>query len=127
MYPEDLKYTKSHEWVKVEGNRVKMGITNYAQEQLNDIVYVELPEVGEEFSKGDAIAVVESVKSASDVYTPVSGKVVAVNEDVADSPELLNEDPYENWLVELEIENADELNELLNVDEYKELLEKEEH
>jgi glycine cleavage system H protein len=127
MYPEDLKYTKSHEWVKVEGNRVKMGITNYAQEQLNDIVYVELPEVGEEFSKGDAIAVVESVKSASDVYTPVSGKVVAVNEDVADSPELLNEDPYENWLVELEIENEAELSDLLSAEEYKELLEKEEH
>ncbi|NPA75361.1 MAG: glycine cleavage system protein GcvH [Euryarchaeota archaeon] len=126
MYPEDLKYTKTHEWVKVEGNRAKVGITHYAQEQLNDIVYVELPEVGTHFNKGEAFAVVESVKSASDIYMPVTGTVVAVNEDIVDSPELLNEDPYTNWMVEMELENPAELEELMDVNTYKEYVEKEE-
>ncbi len=125
MIPDDLKYTKTHEWVKVEGNVARIGITYHAQEQLNDIVYVELPEVGTEVSKGDSLAVVESVKAASDVYSPVSGKVVAVNEEVVDSPELLNEDPYENWLVEIEMSNPDELNELLSPEEYRKVVEEE--
>ena len=127
MYPEDLKYTKTHEWVKVDGNKAKVGITYYAQEQLNDIVYVELPEVGEHFNKGDSFAVVESVKSASDIYMPLSGEIVAVNNDVVDQPELLNEDPYENWLVEIEIENPDEINELMDVEAYKKHVEEEEN
>ncbi len=127
MYPADLKYTKTHEWVKVDGNKAKVGISYYAQEQLNDIVYVELPEEGEHFNKGDSFAVVESVKSASDIYMPLSGKIVAVNNDVVDQPELLNEDPYENWLVEIEIENPDELNELMDVEAYKKHVEEEEN
>ncbi len=127
MYPKDLKYTKTHEWVRVDGNKAKVGITYYAQEQLNDIVYVELPEEGEHFNKGDSFAVVESVKSASDIYMPLSGKIVAVNNDVVDQPELLNEDPYENWLVEIEIENPDELNELMDAEAYKKHVEEEEN
>ncbi len=125
MIPEDLKYTKTHEWVKVEGNKIRMGITYHAQEQLHDIVYVELPEVGTEVSKGDTLGVVESVKAASDIYAPVTGKVVAVNQDVVDQPELLNQDPYENWLVELEINDPSELDDLLSPEEYKKLIEEE--
>ncbi len=123
--PADLKYTKTHEWVKIEGNKVKIGITDVAQEQLNDIVYVELPEVGDEVAKGDTIGVVESVKAASDVYSPVSGKVIAINEAVVNSPELLNKDPYENWLVEIEISNPGDLDELLSAEEYEKVVEEE--
>ncbi len=123
--PEDLKYTKTHEWVKVEGNKARIGITDVAQEQLHDIVYVELPGVGDEFSKEDTIGVIESVKAASDIYAPISGKVVAVNDAVVDSPELLNQDPYENWLIEIEITNPDEIEELLSAEEYKKVVEEE--
>ncbi len=126
MIPADLKYTKSHEWVKIEGNKLRLGITYHAQEQLNDIVYVELPEVGSEVNKGDAIAVVESVKAASDVYSPVRGKVVAVNEEVVDSPELLNEDPYKHWLVEIEFSDDAEIEELMTAEEYEKYIEEEE-
>ncbi len=125
MIPEDLKYTKTHEWVKVEGNKAKVGITYHAQEQLHDIVYVELPNVGEEISKGDTLGVVESVKAASDVYAPISGKVVAVNDEVVNSPELLNQDPYKNWLVEIEITYPSELDDLLTAEEYKKVIEEE--
>ncbi|ADD09136.1 glycine cleavage system protein GcvH [Candidatus Aciduliprofundum boonei] len=125
MIPEDLKYTKTHEWVKVEGNKAKIGITYHAQEQLHDIVYVELPNVGDEIAKGDNLGVVESVKAASDIYAPISGKVVAVNDEVVNSPELLNQDPYKNWLVEMEITNPSELDELLSAEEYKKVVEEE--
>jgi len=125
MIPEDLKYTKSHEWVKVEGNKAKIGITYHAQEQLHDIVYVELPNVGDEISKGDTMGAVESVKAASDIYAPVSGKVVAVNDEVVDKPELLNEDPYKYWLVEVELTNPSEVDELLSAEEYKKVVEEE--
>ncbi len=125
MIPDDLKYTKSHEWVKVEGNKAKIGITYHAQEQLHDIVYVELPNVGDELSKGETMGVVESVKAASDIYAPLSGKVVAVNDEVVDRPELLNEDPYKYWLVEIEIANPSEVEELLNAEEYKKVVEEE--
>ena len=125
MIPEDLKYTKTHEWVKVEGKNVKIGITYHAQEQLHDIVYVELPNVGDEIAKGDNLGVVESVKAASDIYAPISGKVVAVNDEVVNSPELLNQDPYKNWLVEMEITNPSELDELLSAEEYKKVVEEE--
>ncbi len=125
MIPEDLKYTKTHEWVKVEGNKAKIGITYHAQEQLHDIVYVELPDVGDEIAKGDNMGVVESVKAASDIYAPISGKVVAVNDEVVNSPELLNQDPYKNWLVEMEITNPGELDELLTAEEYKKVVEEE--
>ena len=125
-FPEDLKYAKTHEWAKIEGNKAKIGITDYAQIQLNDIVYVELPEVGDEVNKGETFGVVESVKAASDVYAPLSGKVLAINEDVVNSPELLNEDPYENWLIEIEISDPSEADDLLDVDAYKKLVEEEE-
>lgn len=125
MIPEDLKYTKTHEWVKVEDGKVKMGITYHAQEQLHDIVYVELPEVGTEIKKGETLGVVESVKAASDIYSPVSGKVIAVNQNVIDQPELLNQDPYENWLVEIEMNDPKELDDLLGPEEYKKVVEEE--
>ena len=127
MYPNDLKYTKTHEWAKIEGNKAKVGLTQYAQEQLNDIVYVELPEVGAHFSKGESFAVVESVKSSTDVYMPISGKVLTVNNKVVDSPELINEDPYANWLAEIEIENIEDVNTLLDAEEYEKAIEEEEH
>ncbi len=127
MYPEDLKYTKTHEWVKIEGDKAKVGISYYAQEQLNDIVYVELPEVGSEFKKGEEFGVVESVKSSSDVYMPLSGKVIATNDAVVDQPELLNEDPYKNWLIEIEVINPAEADELMDVEAYKKHVEEEEN
>ena len=125
-FPENLKYTKTHEWVKIDGNKAKIGITDYAQLKLNDIVYVELPEIAEELKKGDTFGVVESVKAASDVYAPLSGKVIAINEDVVNSPELLNDDSYENWLIEIEITNPSEIEELLDVELYKKVVEEEE-
>ncbi len=125
-FPTDLKYTKSHEWAKIDGNKARIGITDYAQLKLNDIVYVELPEVGDELNKGETFGVVESVKAASDVYAPLSGKVIAINENVVNSPELLNEDPYANWLVEIELTNPSEEEELLDVESYKKVVEEEE-
>ncbi len=124
--PDDLKYTKTHEWVKIEGTHAKIGITDYAQMKLNDIVYVELPEVGDELKKGDTLGVVESVKAASDIYAPLSGKVIAVNDNVINSPELLNDDPYTNWLIEIEMSNASEVADLLDADAYKKVVEEEE-
>ena len=99
--PEDLSYTKDHEWVLIEDDgNVKVGITDYAQDSLSDVVFVELPEVGDEFSKDDAMAVAESVKAASDIYAPISGKIVALNEKLEESPELVNESPYDfGWMV----------------------------
>lgn len=112
------KYTKTHEWIDTETGKV--GVSNYAQEQLGDIVYVELPAVGKEVKKGERIASLESVKAAGDVYAPVSGKIVAVNEKVNATPELINQDPEgEGWLVQIEISNPGELDELLTEDEYK--------
>ena len=124
--PEGLKYTKTHEWAKIEDGKAKIGITDYAQMKLNDIVYVELPEVGDEIKKGEEFGVVESVKAASDIYAPLSGRVVAVNQDVVDSPEKLNENPYENWLIEIEISNKEEIDDLLDVESYKKVVEEEE-
>ena len=118
---EDLYYSKDHEWVRAEGGRALIGITDHAQLGLGDVVYVELPEEGAEFQAGDAIGVVESVKAASDVYTPVSGKVLRVNEELIDSPERINEDPYGSWLAELEITDENELEGLLSPEKYKAL------
>jgi len=127
--PGDLKFLKSHEWARVEGDgRVTVGISDHAQGLLGDLVYVELPEVGADAKAGEAIAVVESVKAASDVYSPVSGKVVSVNAALADKPETINEDAYgEGWLYVLEGVDAEELNELLGPDDYAELLEDDAH
>ncbi|AOA73261.1 MAG: glycine cleavage system protein [Stenotrophomonas rhizophila] len=127
--PGDLKFLKSHEWARVEGNgRVTIGISDHAQGLLGDLVYVELPEVGAEAKSGEAIAVVESVKAASDVYSPVSGTVVEVNSALADKPETINEDAYgDGWLCVIELSNKEEVNDLLDPDDYAELLEEEDN
>jgi len=119
---DGLKYTKTHEWVKLTGANAKIGITDHAQEELTDIVFVELPTVGKEVKKGDELCVVESVKSVSEVYAPVSGKVVAVNTKLDDSPEIINGSPYDDgWLVELEVKDKAEVNALLDAAAYKKL------
>jgi len=117
----DLKYTDTHEWLKVKGNTALVGITDHAQSELTDIVFAELPEVGKELKKGDELCVVESVKSVSEIYAPISGKVVGVNEKLEDTPEIINESPYDDgWLVELEIKDKEELDDLLDSGSYKE-------
>ncbi|GIW43861.1 MAG: glycine cleavage system protein GcvH [Candidatus Binatia bacterium] len=119
-FPEDLRYSKEHEWVLVEGNVATVGITDYAQEQLGEIVYVELPEVGEKVSKEDAFGVVESVKTVSDVYAPVSGSVIEVNDDLPDNPEMLNDDPYgDGWMIKIEMSDPEELEDLMTAEEYE--------
>ena len=127
--PGDLKFLKSHEWARAEGNgRVTVGISDHAQGLLGDLVYVELPGVGDTVQAGNAAAVVESVKAASDVYSPVSGTVVEVNEALTDKPETINEDAYgEGWIFVIEAEDTDQLNDLLGPDDYAELLEDEDH
>jgi len=121
--PEELKYSKDHEWVRVEGDIAVIGITDYAQSELGDIVYVELPEVGTKVQKGDTVATVEAVKTAADVYSPVSGEVVEVNSALEEHAELINKDPYgEGWIVKIKMSNPDELNELLSAEEYKKLI-----
>lgn len=125
-FPANLYYSKDHEWVEVEGNRARIGITDYAQESLGDIVFVELPQVGDELAAGDSFGVVESVKSASDVYAPVSGKVVAVNEALLDSPQDINADPYgKGWMIEVEMSDPAEVEKLMDSGAYQ-LLVKEE-
>ena len=118
--PEDLSYTKDHEWVLVEDDgNAKVGITDYAQDSLSDVVFVELPEVGDEFSKDDAMAVAESVKAASDIYAPISGKIVALNEKLEESPELVNESPYDfGWMVIMKPQG--EITGLLDATSYRE-------
>ncbi|MFT4248986.1 MAG: glycine cleavage system protein GcvH [Pseudomonas sp.] len=127
--PGDLKFLKSHEWARVEGNgRVTIGISDHAQGLLGDLVYIELPNVGDTVEAGNGVAVVESVKAASDVYSPVSGTVVEVNSALSDKPETINEDAYgDGWIFVVEISDADQLNELLSPDDYAELLEDEDH
>ena len=122
--PGDLKFLKTHEWVRVDGDgKVTVGISDHAQGLLGDLVYVELPNVGDRVEAGNACAVVESVKAASDVYAPVTGKVAAVNSALADKPETINEDAYgEGWLFQLELEDAEQLNDLLAPDDYAEQL-----
>ena len=119
---EDLKYTKSHDWIKIKDDIAVVGITDHAQAELTDIVFVELPEIGKEVKKGEEICVVESVKSVSEIYAPVSGKIVKVNSKLDDSPEIINESPYDDgWLVELEISDKSEVYSLLDAAEYKKL------
>ena len=121
--PKELKYSKDHEWVKVEGNTATIGITDYAQSQLGDVVFVELPETGDELAVGAGLAVVESVKAVSDVYTPISGKVIAGNESLADAPEVVNQDPYgEGWIAKLEITDSVKFDELLDNEAYAQLV-----
>lgn len=127
--PGDLKFLKSHEWARVEGDgKITVGISDHAQGLLGDLVYVELPNVGDRVEVGTACAVVESVKAASDVYPPVSGKVIEVNAALADKPETINEDAYgDGWIFVVEAEEPDQLNELLAPDDYAELLEEDDH
>lgn len=117
-----LYYSNDHEWVKVEGDEAYIGISDYAQEHLGDIVYVELPEVDDELEKEEAFSAVESVKAAADVYMPVGGKVVAVNEALEDDPALLNADPYENWIVKIQLADKAELEELMSSEDYEKFL-----
>lgn len=118
---KDLLYSEDHEWVKVEGDKAYIGITDYAQDSLGSIVYVELPEIDDEFSKGDSFGVLESVKAASDCYMPVSGKVIEINEDIVDDPALVNEAPYENWMICVELTDASEVDELLSSEDYEKI------
>jgi len=120
---DDLKYTDTHEWLKVTGDTVKVGITDHAQSELTDIVFVELPEVGKEVNKGDELCVVESVKSVSELYSPVSGKIATVNKKLEDAPETINESPYdEGWLVEIEVKDKSEIDTLLDTESYKKMI-----
>ena len=120
---DGLKYTKTHEWLKIEGKNAIVGITDHAQSELTDIVFVELPEIGKEIKKGDELCIVESVKSVSEIYSPISGKVVKVNDKLEDSPEIINESPYDNgWLIELEIKDKSEIDSLLDAKSYKNTL-----
>jgi len=117
---DDLKYTKTHEWLKVKDNKAIVGITDHAQAELTDIVYVELPSVGKTVKKGEELCVVESVKSVSEIYAPVSGKIVNVNKKLEDSPETINKSPYgDGWLVELEIKDKSEVDSLMDAKSYK--------
>lgn len=126
--PDELKYTKSHEWVRDEGDGLAVvGITDHAQELLGDLVFVELPEVGSRLAAGSECAVVESVKAASDIYSPLDGEVVEVNEALADSPEAINEAPYENWIFKLKMDDPAQLDGLLDAAAYAEAVAAEEH
>ena len=123
--PEELQYTRSHEWVRTEGDTVTIGITDHAQDELGDIVFIELPEQGATLEAGDSFGTVESVKAVSDLYTPVGGEVVEVNEALDSSPEKINEDPYgEGWIVKLRV--SDEGADLLSASDYEQFLEEEE-
>ncbi len=120
-FPSDLRYSKDHEWLRLsaDGKTGKVGITDFAQQELGDIVYVELPEVGDDFERGDEFGTVEAVKTVSELYMPVSGTVTAVNEALEDAPELVNDDPYgEGWMIEIELANPDEAGELMDADAY---------
>jgi len=119
-FDQDAKYLESHEWVRMEDDEAICGISDHAQDELSDVVYVELPEVGETLSQGDEFGVVESVKSASDVYMPIGGKITAVNETLADEPGLINRDPYgEGWLIRFRPSDPAELDDLMSADEYE--------
>ena len=120
---KDLKYTDTHEWLKLTGDTAKVGITDHAQSELTDIVFVELPEVGKEIKKGDELCVVESVKSVSELYAPVSGKIVNVNKKLEDTPETINKSPYdEGWLVEIKVKDKSEIGSLLDAESYKKMI-----
>lgn len=124
---ESCRYIDTHEWVRVEGDEATAGITDHAQEQLGDIVYVELPEVGETFANGDAFAVVESVKAASDCYMPIGGEIIEINEELSEAPELVNEDPYgEGWFVRFKVSDASELEDLMDAAAYEKFVAEEE-
>ena len=121
-YPTELKYTKDHEWIRLDESIGQIGITDYAQEQLGDVVYVELPEVGRVVTQGEQFGSVESVKAVSDLYCPVSGEVVEVNTALETQPELVNKDPHQNWIIVVKLSKPDELDTLIDADAYGELI-----
>lgn len=125
--PSELKFLSSHEWVLIEGEVATIGVSDHAQELLGDLVFVELPEVGSEIAAGDSVAVIESVKAASDSYAPVSGEVIEVNSELEDSPERINDDPYgDGWMYRVKMEDSNEVGELLDADAYTEVIAEEE-
>ncbi|WP_026569551.1 MULTISPECIES: glycine cleavage system protein GcvH [Sediminibacillus] len=124
--PKELRYSEEHEWVKVEGEKVRIGITDHAQSELGDIVFVELPEVGDTIEADEPFGSVESVKTVSELYAPINGKVVEVNEDLDDSPEFVNESPYEKaWMIVVETEDLSQVDELMSADQYQEMIDEE--
>ena len=121
--PIDRKYTKEHEWIKIDGETVILGITNFAQDQLTDVVFVELPEVGKQIEQNGNLCVVESVKSVSDIFSPISGEIVEVNKELVDSPALINNDPFEDgWIVKLKVKDEKDLEQLMTAEEYDKFL-----
>lgn len=122
MYPGDLKYTKDHEWVRVDGAEATVGITDYAQRQLGDVVFVELPDVGRKLSQGEVFGTIESVKAVSELFSPMSGEVTAVNADLGTHPEAVNGKPHETWMIRIRPSNASEASELLDAAAYMELI-----
>ena len=126
--PQDLKYTKSHEWVRVDGDIATIGVTDYAQSELGDITYLELPDVGGSVSGGEPFGVVESVKAASDIYTPIDGEVIERNEDAIAAPDVVNSSPYDGaWLIKVRVSDAAQLEQLMSAEEYEELLKNSAH
>lgn len=127
MRPNNVKYSDSHEWVRVEGNTAVVGITDFAVEQLSDLVYIELPEAGREVTQGDPFGEIESVKAVSDLVAPVSGEIIEVNEDLRSNLELLQESPFENgWIIKIRLSETREINDLMSLEEYEKQLESEE-
>ncbi|HEY4492495.1 MAG TPA: glycine cleavage system protein GcvH [Acidobacteriota bacterium] len=128
MYPDDYSYTKEHEWIKREGSHAVIGITTYAQKELGDIVYVDLPAVGKKYRVGEAFGTVESVKAVSEIYAPVSMEITEINSKVTEQPELINQDAHEKgWLIKVKLLNEADFDDLLNADEYQELISQEKH
>jgi glycine cleavage system H protein len=122
MYPADCKYTKDHEWIRVTGETGQVGITDYAQNQLGDVVYLDLPQVGRTLKVGESFGTVESVKAVSELYSPVSGVVTAVNSALAEKPEKVNSDPHESWMIEVKLANPGDLDPLMGADQYADLV-----
>ena len=126
MYPEDLKYTETHEWIRVEEGIGTIGITDFAAEELTDLVYIELPSKGEKVNRGSSFGTIESVKAVSDLNSPVTGEVVEIHEELSQNLDLISKDPYgEGWMIKVKLENPDELNSLMDADKYEEFLKKE--
>ena len=122
MIPKELSYTKEHEWLKIEGKTVTIGITDYAQSELGDIVFVEMPSIGSKFLRNDTIGTIEAVKTVADIYTPINGTIVEINKDIENEPELINSDPYnQGWIVKMDIEDIDESS-LLNHSDYSDFI-----
>ena len=124
IFPTELKYTKDHEWIRVEGDVAYVGITDFAQSEMGDITYVDMPDVDDEAVKDEEFGALESVKASSDLISPVSGVVVENNEALEDAPELVNQDPYENWIIKVKMSDPEELNDLISAEEYTKLTEK---